>query len=382
MSVESGHRIIPVRSRRDLRRFIDFPFRLYKGSPWWVPPLRVDVAATLNPKKNPFFAHGSLQAFLAVDDADRVVGRIAGIVNGNHLRKYDDDLGFFGFFDCVERYETAAALLDAAAGYLKDRGLRVLRGPASPTLNDTAGLLVEGFDRRPCLMMPYNPSYYEEYLLQWGMQRVMTMLAYYVHARYVQVDRLRRGAAIVHRRNDGLTIRTLDMSRFDDEARIVRNIFNDAWANNWGFVPVTEEEFAHLAKDMKPLLDSRLATIVEKDGEPVAFSVAIPDVNEVLRKLRNGRLLPFGILKLILTLKLAGTADLRIPLMGVRKKYQGRAFDVLLVLATTERSIEIGYHGCEMGWILDTNNVLKNLLASIGGVVDKEYALFERSVDS
>lgn len=372
--------ILPVRSRRDRRRFIDYPYRLYRDAPHWVPPLRMDVAETLSPKKNPFFAHGRLQAFVAVDDAGKVVGRIAGIVNGQHLEKHDDKAGFFGFFECEERYETAAMLLDAAAAWIRDHGLTSMRGPANPTLNDIAGLLVDGFDRKPSLLMPYNPPYYEEYLLRWGLGRVMTMWAYYLHYKFVKTERLRRGAAIVHRRNPGLSIRTVDMSRFEDEVRTVREIFNEAWADNWGFVPITEAEFAHLARGLKQILDPRMLFLVEKDGEPVAFALSFPNVNQALHGIRNGRLLPFGILKLLATMKLVGVHEIRTPLMGVRKQFQGRALDVLAVLETIDKGPGYGYEACEMGWVLDTNHVLRNLLASIGSVVDKEYALYEKSL--
>lgn len=371
-------RILPVQSRRDHRRFIDFPYRLYRNAPHWVPPLRLDVAGRLSPKKNPFFAHGRLQAFLAVDDAGDVVGRIAGIVNGQHLEKHDDKVGFFGFFECEERYETAAMLLDAAAAWIRNQGLTAMRGPTNPTLNDIAGLLVGGFDRKPFLLMPYNWPYYEEYLLRWGLGRVMTMWAYYLHYKFVRMERLRRGAAIVHRRNPGLSIRTVDMSRFDEEVRTVREIFNEAWADNWGFVPITEAELAYLARELKHILDPRLLFFVEKEGEPVAFVLSLPNVNRALHGIRNGRLLPFGILKLLATMKLGDVHEIRVVLMGVRKQYQGRALDVLAVLETIEKGTGYGYESCEMGWVLDTNHVLRNLLESMGSVEDKEYALYEK----
>ena len=372
--------IRPVRTRRDRKRFIDLPYRLYKDNPFWVPPLRLDTTHTLNPKKNPFFEHGKIQTFLAEDASGAVVGRIAGIVNGMHLKKYDDGNGFFGFFECEERYETAAALFDAAAAWIREQGLTGLRGPANPTLNDTAGLLVGGFDRMPSILMPYNPAYYEDYLLRYGFDRVMTMWAYYVYQKYLKIDRLRRGAQIVYRRTPGLTLRNIDMKRFDEEARIVLDIFNEAWSDNWGFVPITDAEFARLAADLKQIVDPRMVFILEKDGEPVAFSLSLPNINVALKHLPNGRLLPLGLLKLLASTKLGGVQDVRMPLMGVRKAYQGLAFDVIPVLETIEKGPEYGYFGCETSWVLDTNNVLKNLLDSIGCIVDKEYAMFEKRV--
>lgn len=370
----------PVRTRSDRQRFIDFPYAFYRDNPHWVPPLRRDVKHTLDPRKNAFFEHGQIQPFLAVDAADRVVGRIAAIVNGMHLKKYDDGVGFFGFFECEERYEIASALLDAAAAWLRERDLSVMRGPANPSLNDTAGLLVDGFDRTPAILMPYNAPYHEDYLLRYGFERAMTMWAYTVHEKYVQADRLRRGARIVRHRNPGLTLRTLDMSRFDDEAQTLLDIYNEAWSDNWGHVPMTRAEFRQLAREMKQIVDPNLVFILEDEGTPVAFSIALPDLNQALRHVRNGRLFPFGLVQLLARAKFGGIYRCRMPLMGVRRAYHGRALDTLLILATIDDGLASGYDLCETSWVLDNNHVLKNALESIGAVVDKEYALFEKSL--
>ena len=375
-----GVTVRPVRTKRDLKRFIDFPYRFYKKYPHWVPPLRRDVASLLNPKKHPFFEHGRLQSFLAEDKAGAVVGRIAGIVNGMHLKTFDDGVGFFGFFECEERYETAAALLDAACQWVRDQGLTRARGPANPSLHYTAGVLVEGFDREPSLMMPYNPPYYEGFLLRYGFDRAMTMWAYYIHEKYMKMDRLRRGAELVYRRNPDLRLRTFDVSRFDEEALIVREIYNEAWADNWGYVPITDAEFDYFAAELKQIIDPNLIYILEKDGEPVAFSLSLPNINLGLRRIRNGRLFPTGLFKLLALDKLGGFDEVRMALMGVRPAYQSRAFDVISVLATMDNGPALGYYACEMSWILDSNHTLLNLMPSIGAVVDKEYALFEKSL--
>ncbi len=374
----TGVTVRPVRTKRDLKRFIDFPYRFYQSYPHWIPQLRRDVANLLNPKKNPFFEHGKLQAFLAEDQRGAVVGRIAGIVNGTHLKTFDDGAGFFGFFECEERYETAAALLDAACQWVQDQGLTSARGPTNPSLHYTAGLLVDGFDREPSLLMPYNPPYYEDFLLRYGFDRTMTMWAYYIHEKYMKMDRLRRGAKIVYRRNPGLRLRTFDVSRFDEEALIVRDIYNEAWGNNWGFVPITDTEFHHFTAEMKSIIDPNLIYILEKDGEPVAFSFSLPNINLGLRRIRNGRLFPTGLFKLLAFDKLGGFDEVRMALMGVRPAYQGRAFDVISVLATMDNGPALGYYACEMSWILDSNHTLLNLMPSLGAVVDKEYALFEK----
>lgn len=370
----------PVASAKDRKRFIDFPYTFYKDQKYWIPPLRMDAAKVLNPKKNPFFEHGSIELFLAEDAQGAVVGRIAAIVNGEHLKKYNDANGFFGFFECVEDYAVAEALLDTASEALRQKGMTGVRGPANPSLNDTSGLLMDGFDRYPALLMPYNMPYYGDYLKQYGFERAMTMWAYYVHKKYVKTDKLRRGASLVKRRNPNLTVRTLDMSRFDEEARTIMHIYNEAWSNNWGHVPMTDNEFAHLAADLKQIVEPRIVFFVEDEGTPVAFSVSLPDMNQALRHVPDGKLLPMGLPQLLIRAKFGGVYEIRMPLMGVLPKYHGRGLDALLILATIDDAPAIGYQACEMSWVLDANKVLVNSLNSLGGVIDKEYAMFEKSL--
>lgn len=378
-SPTSSVTIRPVSGRRLRKRFIDFPYEFYpERYPHWVPPLRRDVRDTLDPSSNAFFEHGEMQLFLAEDASGAVVGRIAAIVNGMHLNRYEDATGFFGFFESVESYEVAEALLDAARDWLRGQGLRRLRGPANPSLNDTAGLLVDGFDRKPAILMPYNPPYHQDLLEQYGCERAMTMWAYYLHKKYVEYDRLKRGVEIVRKRTPGLSLRTIDMDRFEEEAQTIREIYNDAWAENWGFVPMTEAEFRQLADEMKQIIDPDIVYIVEHEGRPVAFSAALPDINQALQYVPDGRLFPTGLPKLLLNLYY-GVYECRMPLMGVRQSYQGKGIDSMLVLATIENGPEKGYDACEMSWVLDTNERLKNHVTSLGAVVDKEYAMYELS---
>jgi GNAT superfamily N-acetyltransferase len=374
-------RVRPVRSAADRRRFIDLPYRLYRGHDFWVAPLRMDQQKALDPKKNPFFEHGRAELFLAENESAEVVGRIAAIVNGMHLQKYDDATGFFGFFECTEDYAVAEALLDAVASWMRSVGLNSLRGPVNPSMNDTSGLLVDGFDRPPSILMPYNPPYYVNYLERYGFHRAMTMWAFYAHTAYVNRDKLRRGADIVMQRNPGVTLRSLDMSRFMEEAKIAMRIYNAAWSNNWGHVPMTEREFEHLAKDLKQVIEPELVFILELDGEPVAFSVSIPNLNRALKHIPNGRLLPVGLPKLLAYSKLGGVYELRMPLMGVLPQYHGRSFDTPLVAATLEKGIEKGYDACEASWVLDSNTRLMNTLNHFGAARDKQYAMLEMRLD-
>lgn len=373
--------VTPVESRRDLRAFIDFPYEHYRGDPIFVPPLRIEAARLLDPGKNAFFEHGKIRTFLARDQDGRVVGRIGAIVNGEHLNNYDDGVGFFGFFESIDDPEVSGALFDAAADWLREQGLVAMRGPANPSMNDVAGLLVNGFALPPYILMAYNPPYYERLLLEYGFERAATMWAYFIHRKYANLERFSRGVNLVFRRYPELRIRTLDMRRFDDEVRVVRSIYNDAWADNWGFVPMTEAEFGQLARDLKKLIDPKMAFLAELDGEVVGFAVAIPNLNQVLRRIPRGRLLPTGLFRLLLSDFFGGIQEVRLPLLGVRRAYHGRGIDAALMLQFVEKLPPRGFPSCEMSWVLDNNPSMKNALESLGGVRDKEYALYQRPLD-
>jgi len=372
--------VTPVKSRRDRKAFIQFPFDLYADTDVWVPPLRLDTSTLINPRKNAFFEHGDMQLFLARDGKGNVVGRIAAIKNGMHLKKYDDGVGFFGFFESIEDGEVSAALFEAAASWLRDQGLSSMRGPTNPSMNDVAGLLVGGFDKQPAILMPYSHGYFEGLLKGWGFERVMTMWAYYTNSKLIKSEKLRRGTELLLRRYPGLEVRRMDKSRFEDEARIILDIYNDAWSENWGHVAMTEGEFAQLAKELKQIVDERLVVIIEDNGAPIAFAVTLPDLNHALKMLRSGRLLPFGIFKLLFLAKSGVIREVRMPLMGVKKSHQGKGLDAILVYSTIQNSAELGVLGCEMSWVLDNNLVLRNSLETMGGVKDKEYAMFEAQI--
>lgn len=372
-------RIDPVESRSDRKAFISFPYELYKGHPYWVPPLRMDQEETLNPSKNPFFEHGKIQQFLARRDG-KIVGRIAAIINGMHLLKYEDKTGYFGFFETIEDSEVAAALLDAAGNWLKEQGLTAVRGPANPTINDTAGLLVDGFERPPSILMPYNPPSYVQYIEDNGFKRAMTMWAYFVHAAYMEKEKLRRGTEIIMRRNPGLKIRALRMDDFWTDARHVLDIYNAAWSGNWGSVPMTENEFRHLAKSLKQIIDPELVFFLELDERPIAFSIAIPNLNIALKQVSGGRLLPLGLPKLLAYDKLGALNELRMPLLGVLPEFHKQGFHAPLINETIRIGMPKGYQACELSWVLDVNAPLINALEKMGAIRDKEYTMYEKKI--
>ena len=369
----------PVRSSADRARFLDFVYDHYAGSPHYVPPLRMDQKSVLDPKKNPFFEHGAVELFLA-ERGGAVVGRVAAIENGQHLAKYADGVGFFGFFETVEDYAVAEALLDAAAGWLRVRGLTGVRGPANPTMNDVCGLLVDGFDRPPSILLAYNPPYYREYLERYGFERAMTAWAFYVHEAYINADRMARGAEIVRRRNPSVRVRSLDPARFDEDVATAMAIYNEAWAENWGHVPYTRPEALHLAKELKPVIEEDLFLFAELDGEPVAFAASLPNLNRALKKLPRGRLFPTGLPKLLATVKAGGIYEIRMALMGILPAHRNLGLDALLIHQTIVNGRRDGYEAAELSWVLDANKPLVNALEKLGCARDKEYAMFERGL--
>ena len=287
--------VTPVRSPRDRRAFIDLPFRLYQQDPYWVPPLKADVAEMLDPRRHPFHQHAEVELFLA-RAGTQVVGRIAAVKNDLHIATHHEPVGFFGFFECERDPAISAALFDAAGRWLAARGLSVMRGPASFSLNEECGLLVRGFDSSPTVMMPYNPPWYADLIEAYGFRKAKDLLAYL--ARYTTPpERLVRMSDALARRHK-ITVRPLDKRHYWDEVERVRMIYNTAWEKNWGFVPMTEAEFTHMAKKMRLVVDPHFVAFAEVDGQLAGFALALPDINRALKHM-GGRLLPIAWLEVL-----------------------------------------------------------------------------------
>ena len=376
----SSIQIRPVSTSRDRRRFIAFPYELYCSSPYWIAPLRREQQQLLFSKENPFLLHSKIVPFIAEDASGQVLGRIAAIVNGMHLQTHNDGVGFFGFFECIERYDVAAMLLDAVAAYLRAQGLLYMRGPTNPSINECSGLLTKGFDRTPSILMPYNFPYYEDFLLEYGFERKMRMTAYYGAWKHLNTDRMKRGVEVTQKRMPGLRIRKPDMSRFEEETRIMWQIYNQAFASGFGHVPMTEAEFMYMANGMRPILDPNLVFFLEHNQHPVGFSLSVPDVNAMLRHVPDGRLFPFGLIKLLGAKWFGKCREFRTAVMALLPEYQRRGLASFLILSTIEEGRHHGYVASELSWVMDDNVVLKNSLEKLGAVVDKEYALFEKQL--
>jgi GNAT superfamily N-acetyltransferase len=361
-----------VTNGRDLKRFIAFPYDLHRRDPRWVAPLRRDVHTLLAPARNPFFQHAEARYFLARSHG-RTVGRIAAIKNDAHNREHGDRVGFFGFFEAVDDQAVATALFDAAGAWVRERGLDTLRGPMSPSVNDECGLLVDGFDTPPTVMMPHNPPYYVPLVERAGFTKAMDLICYQSMGSDMP-ERLVRGARLVAERK-GITLRPLDLKRFTAEVELVKQLYNAAWEKNWGFVPLTDAEIDHLAKQLKPVVVPDVVCFAEKDGKPIGFAVALPDLNVALKHNPSGRLFP-GILKVLWHAR--KISRLRILLLGALPEYRGTGVDALMYAWIWEKGTAIGYGWGEAGWILENNAAMTNGIQRIGFRPYKTYRVYDR----
>jgi GNAT superfamily N-acetyltransferase len=334
----------------------------------------------LSRAKNPFFEHADAEYFIAERDGV-VVGRIAAISNRLHNEIHGDQVGFFGFFECIDDQPVADALLTAAADWCRALGHDVLRGPASFSVNDECGLLVDGFDTPPTLMMPHNPRYYVPLLERAGFAKAKDLWVYQggSEERYVPVpERLARATELIRQRQ-GITLRALNMKDFEGEVERIKELYNSAWEKNWGFVPMTEREIDHLAEQFKPVVIPELVPMAEKDGKLIGFGIALPDLNVVFRKNRSGRLFPM-ILKLLWALKAKRIRRARILLLGVLPEHQGKGIDAMLYHWIWTKSGERGIYWGEAGWILEDNPAMNAGLEKMTFRVYKTYRLYDRKI--
>lgn len=363
-----------VRGRGDLKAFIALPYELHRQDPQWVPVLRRDVAVLLSREKNPFFEHAEAAYFLARREGT-VVGRIAGIQNRLHNEFQRDRVGFFGFFESVDDPAVAGALFEAAAGWLRPRGLTVMRGPASFSTNDECGLLVDGFGTPPVLMMPHNPAYYPKLVEACGLAKAKDLLAYQATDDQLP-PRLVEGTEVLKRRY-GIGLRQLDLARFKAEVETVKRLYNASWEKNWGFIPMTEAEIDHLAKQLKPVLVPEMVLFAEKAGVPVGFAIALPDLNVALKKNPSGRFFP-GILRVLWAAR--RIRRIRVVLLGTLPEWRGRGVDALLYRGIWENGYAKGYRWAEAGWILEDNFPMRNGLVHMGFEAYKTYRLYDKAL--
>ncbi|MBX6320837.1 MAG: hypothetical protein IRY94_03325 [Rhodospirillaceae bacterium] len=377
-----GLRIEPVRGRSGLEAFIALPERLYAGRRGYVAPLRLERRQALSPRSNPYFEHATAQFWVAWRGG-RPVGRISAQVDRLHLAQHRDDTGHFGFLDAEDDADLFRALTATAESWLRAQGMRRILGPLNLSINEEIGLLVDGFEERPMMMMGFSPPYAGPRLEAQGYVKAKDVLAYdYNIARDVSErtrQRMRRA-----RRDPGIEVRTLDMARFHDELALAIDIFNDAWSQNWGFVPFTRAEIEAVAKAMRPLVRPELVAFASVGGEPAAMLVALPNLNDAIADL-NGRLLPFGWARLLWRLKVGRPQSVRVLLMGVRRKHHGGPIGSALMLAMFDSFYEgmrrLGIDHAELSWILEDNRPMRAVLGGLGARVYKTYRIYEKALE-
>ncbi|MBX6365760.1 MAG: N-acetyltransferase [Gemmatimonadetes bacterium] len=367
----------PVRGRRDLGRFMKLPWSIYRGDPNWVPPLLMDLRTALTPGKHPFHEHAEVEYFLAWRGG-RPVGRIAATVNRQYIDFHGEKLGFFGFFESINDCGVAEALLGAAEAWLRARGMERVQGPMNFSTNEefcSPGVLIDGFDTPPKVMMTHSPPYYAGLLEAAGYGRAKDLLAYYLDGP-TPPERLVRGVERLQK-SEGITIRSLDLSDFDAEVARIKEIYNSAWERNWGFVPMTDAEFDHMARALKPVVEPRLVLIAEVRGEPVGFAIGLPDFNQVLKRI-NGRLLPFGLIKLLWYRRKIDEA--RVITLGLKPGFRKMGIDAMLYLRLFQEGPKVGIPRAECSWILEDNWDMRRGLERMGARVYKTYRVYEREL--
>ncbi len=363
-----------VSTAEEFRDFLEFPYKHYSGDKNWVPPLRIMQKHLLDTKKNPFYKHAEIALFLTYYNG-KPAGRIAAIDNKAYNEYNGSKTGFFGFFECVDYQGSANLLFKVAQDWLKDRGLTTFIGPMSPGMLDEIGIQVDGFDHKPALMMPYSKPYYDKLIQGAGYQKAVDLYAYKVTKETVALARTEKADEIVRKRTPGLNVRRINLRRTKKEVEIIHHIFNEAWKKNWGFSRVSLDEFYDLAKGIKKIIDPDFAHIAEVDGKPVAFSIALPDLNQALQHL-DGSLWPTGWMKLLYHKRKIN--QIRTALMGVLPEYQKRGIDILLHREAIKNGLGKGFVAAEMSWLLETNSNMISVAEKIGGYKEKVYRLYQK----
>jgi len=375
--------IVPVTTEKQRRAFARFAWQIYRDDPNWVPPIYMDRLALLNPEKHPFHEHADMQLFLA-RRGQEIVGTISAHVNHRHNEVHKDRVGFFGFFEAIDDDAVAEALFQAASDWLREQGMEAIRGPESFSQNEEVGLLIDGLDQPPVVMMTYNPAYYQGLIERAGFEKAQDLYAWLTRTNIFdhEVQRLPRKFVRVAdeaRKRENLVVHKIDMKHFDEEVEKAKVVYNKAWEQNWGFVPMTDHEIVHLGEDLKMILDPDLVYIAEMDGQPAGVSIGVPDVNQALIKARpqpNMWSLPLTLLKFLWYRRKIDT--FRLLIMGVVPEHRTLGIDALFYVETARAALRKGYEFCEMSWILESNDMMNRIIERLGGKIYKTYRIYEK----
>ena len=371
-----------VSGKKGRDQFIDVMWKLYnhKLYPEWVPPLRMSVYEMLDTEKNPFYKRATIQLYIAERDG-QVVGRIAAIENKGHNEFYNDKTGFYGFFECVDDQEVANLLFSTAEKWLKARGLTSMMGPMTPSTNHECGLLVRGQSQHPTIQTTWNPKFYEALHDNYeGLKKAKDLVAYIVvKEKSTELpEKVRKFVNRLRSENSRIKFRDFNVKDFAGEVDRCFDIYNSAWEKNWGFFPMTKEEFTFAAKDMKMILDPRMAFVAEIDGKPAGFMLAVPDYNYIFKRIPNGKLFPTGIFKLLLGKKLL--KSVRIITLGVKPEYRGSGIFALFTFEAFERAQKFGYLAGEASWILEDNVAMNKPWQDLGAPLYRRWRIYEKQI--
>ena len=352
---------------------MELPYTLHGNDPYWVPPLRIAVNELLDTRKHPFYANAEAEFFLAKQQG-RSVGRIAAIFDRSHNQFHNENAGFFGFFECIDDAGVAETLLTRARQWVFERGARFLRGPVNPSTNYECGLLIEGFDSSPMIMMTYNPRYYPALMERIGLRKAKDLLAYTHHADNIDQKKIERVAGMAAKK--GVRVRTIDMKQFAQEVERVWKVYSAAWSRNWGFVPMSREEFFLMGKEMKQILKPELVLIGEVGDRVIGFALAVPDVNQALKPAR-GSLFPTGLIKILYHQRLI--KSVRVLALGVVEEHRASGLAAAFYATLVRNARKLGYGECEMSWILEDNVLMNRSLQVMGATRYKTYRIYEWS---
>lgn len=371
--------IVEVNSKKRMKQFISFPHQLHKNDTTYVPLPNLLQRGMLGKKSNPFFQHGDACYFLAVNEHHKTLGRIAAIYNKVHLDIYNDGTGFFGYFDCINDQQVAGLLLEKAAAWLGEKGLKKIAGPENLTTNDSAGVLTKGFTDSPCFLMPYNFPYYKELLEKSGYSKLLSLFSYKTEPATLPGNMFQKSAALKERlQKKGISIRFLDLNNFNREMIALRKVYNDVNKDNWGFLPLDEASFHQMAADLRKLVDKESVLLAEKEGKLIGFIVTVPDFNQVFKKISNGNLLPFGWWHLLRGRK--KITRIRVMIMGVLPQWRGLGIDWCLYAGVAEYVKNNGLDYGEACYVMENNTAMNKMMKALGADVVKEYQLFEKTI--
>ena len=365
--------ILPADDKKTFREFLNFPHKLYSSNTQWVPQLKKDIRDRFS-SGNPFFDYAEVQPFIAVIN-NEVVGRITAIHNQAHIDFHGEDAGFFGFFDCIDDSAAASALFNKAKEWLNEKGMSLMRGPMNFSSNEEWGLLVEGFEEPPMVMMPYNHPYYEKLYEGAGFQKAKDLYAYIADVPETFPDKVYRVERIAEKQ--GIKVRPVNLKSFQSDMRIFKDLYNSAWEKNWGFMPMTNKDIEFAAGKLKSIIVPELALIAECDNQPVGFMMFLPDFNYVLKRL-GGDLLPFGIFKALWHSR--NISDARLLLLGIKEGFRRRGVDSLLFIEGLKGLKKNGYRRMEFSWILEDNYPVQRIIETMDGKLYKKYRVYETMI--